>query len=266
MQFGCELIDSFEQLHKWDRITMAGCPPGARHSSWQRKSAPWILRSFGPCRLYMCFLTPVSASGAPAIVVPIYVCEPCAIAQGITRLALHCPPGCGALAMRLLADASAYLWTELAVRWLFLSPIGTFRATVLQFLAEHRVRHGDLGTTALHTLVPKRYDNGATWVDVDADDRCTLRMRPKCDPAQTSMTWDPRDYRDGDERFDLGVMIEPIDKWNVVEQRWRLSSRGRKQAEDEAELRRIAPYNFLNQLHGDGILVIDTRSLGQSFY
>jgi hypothetical protein len=55
MKFGFELVDSTQKLERWNRITIEG--QSGPLQAWQGKSAPWLLRTFGPCRLYVCFFT-----------------------------------------------------------------------------------------------------------------------------------------------------------------------------------------------------------------
>jgi hypothetical protein len=260
MEFGFELVDSTQKLERWNRITIAG--QSGPLQAWQGKSAPWLLRTFGPCRLYVCFFT-FYGEERPAIVVPIYVREPCAIAQGITRLQRNCPSNSGPLATLLLARVCEHFAES--VRWLFISPISRFRTPLLAFLAEHKVRHGDLGTDSLKAGAHRVYPEGATWVDVEEDEdglsHCTLVVRPKRDSKQTSMTWDPHVYPPP-APFHLGVVGNgPIDQWSVVHQRWLSVRRRDAHREDDEWLRAHAPFNFLSHLCGAGIIIIDAQSL-----
>ena len=266
IHFGCEEINTSEKRQKWDSITMAADPRGSLNCRWQNKSAPWLTHTYGPCRLYMCFMTG-GDDLKPYIVVPVYVQEPCAIAQGITRLKLNCPPGTPPLAVKLLAQACAH-FMEMGVQWLFISPISSFREKLLAFFAENKVHHGDLGMDRLSTMSWQRYNEGTTWVklyhDEDYMDYCTLITLPKLDPRQTSMTWEAKDWPLS--IFDLGAMLQTRKRWDVVHQRWLRGGKRTKDPKDEQEedeIRRLAPYNFLYSLFGDGIIVVDTKSLAK---
>ena len=270
--FGCERIDSLERLAWWNAHILAG--EGGFCPAWGGKSAPWVTRTSGPCVLYICFFA--YEGREPCIFVPMYVQEPIAMAQGILRLPRYCPAfRTGPLGVRLLAAACAHFARESPQPWwwLFVSPIGAFRATLLAHMARERVWHCDLGADKLSTTSSKRF-MGETWVryaphavpctDEDDDDevlvvdRCTLVTTPKTDHRQTSMTWDPARWPVVE--LDLGVMAACSgDQWSVVGQRW-LQCR-RRDAAYEAHLRANAPYAMLDSLFGSGILVIGMASL-----
>ena len=187
--------------------------------------------------------------------------------QGITRLKLNCPPGTPPLAVKLLAQACAH-FMEMGVQWLFISPISSFRENLLAFFAENKVHHGDLGMDRLSTMSRQRYNEGTTWVklyhDEDYMDYCTLITLPKLDSRQTSMTWEAKDWPLS--IFDLGAMLQTRKRWDVVHQRWLRGGKRTKDPKDEQEedeIRRLAPYNFLYSLFGDGIIVVDTKSLAK---
>ena len=270
MQFRVELVTSKDQLKYWhDHFFLLN----------GGMSAEWIVKSAGECELYMCYF---EYDGEPCIAVPFYIQGEVGMAQGIVRFKYTCPlpRATGPIGVFLLAAVCDHFMRDPSYRlkWFFVSPISKFRGMVLDFFKEHRVHFCDLGTSYFsreHCKYPFQ-DSWLQYHSEDPGDRYpTVRIitkPPQNDYQKRYMTWDSFDWPV--ETFSLGyinegVLINEDLVWNVLEQRWEknyyqdpeFNPNVGRYGEIVRRMREKIPYNFLCHIHGNGILLVDAKSL-----
>ena len=258
ISFGYRRIDTAAKWKWWEAYIRT-------HS--EGASAPLMHRTEGMCSLYMCFF---EYRGLPCIVVPLYRHRRVALAQGIVRFQhaggfagihrdLHgvrkgpsyeMPEGIRGLGVSLLAAACQSMDIDL----LFASPIDFFKNMVLLFLDRNRVRHW-LGNDC-------NICGGGNGIDITKH-----RDYPAwCPPPEhriyhARLRCNPTDFAKG-PRVDLGRFVadEPrmIPWWDLIHQRWIDFPRP---AALDAYVDAFFPYNFLQQMAGEGMIIIDAGDM-----
>jgi hypothetical protein len=278
MRFSYDVIDSTEKLRWWQHY-IATHSPGA--------SAGFHEEAEGVCCLYMCYFM---FREVPCIAVPLYRNRKVGLAQGIVRFThaagyaglyqdLHHHDHHhhqGAEKKRLLdgihdlgVSLLAAVCQSMNIVLLFASPIEFFRHMLLLFLDERRVRHW-LGNDATLTY-------GGIGID------CTQHKSASCFPpwcGQSDSTMyrvrlrqNPHDFARRDTRVDLGRHISDapgmIPPWSIIQQRWILDAhnhdliRAHRSGALDRYVHEHFPYNFLQQMQGEGVIVIDAGDLAQ---
>jgi len=270
MQFRVELVTSEEQLGYWD----------TNFFKWNGgNSAEWILEAVGECELYICYF---EYDGKPCIAVPFYIQGKVGMAQGILRFRNTCtlPRATGPIGVFLLAAVCDHFMRDPSYRlkWLFVSPIAKFRYMVLKFFADYSVHFCNLGTKDfLRARCDYPFeDSWLQYVKFPGDDFPTIYVvtkPPQNDYQREHMTWDISVWP-VKKAFVLGYIDEHVlegrERWNVLEQRWQIKRFGQHinfkpgvgpDCELAKEQKEKAPYNFLCHISGNGILLVDAKSL-----
>jgi hypothetical protein len=269
IRFGYRLIDTNAKFEWWVEYIRTHCEDGA--------SAPLIHRTEGKCSLYMCFF---EFRDIPCIVVPLYRNRRVGMAQGIVKFEHaagfngihrslfynHTMPTMGGdddmpnQLQHLGVSLIAAVCRNMNIDLLFASPIKFFRVQILLFIEAHRIKHwigDDCNLTSGGVGIDKsKHQDFPHWCSTPPSNRIYhIRLRQN-----------PIGFGKGDERADLGRFVteepEIVPWWDIVNQKWVINSDNAalsvalRSGELDAYIDTHFVYNFLQQLAGDGIIIM----------